>query len=134
MTAIIVTDSVLVPVGQEDNPCVGCGACCAFFRAAFHSLECASIGGTVPDETVEQVTPHLVVMKGTYSPNPRCINLTGEIGKNAFCSGYATRSSTCSDGFPGSYQFGEHNDRCDRARAKHGLRALTQADWPNFKP
>lgn len=136
MTTIIATDSTQTfkpAAGHEGNPCVGCGACCAFFRAAFHSLECESLGGTVPDHTVEQITPHLVVMKGTTGSNPRCINLTGEIGKSAFCTGYTTRSSTCRDEFPGSYQYGEHNERCDRARAKHGLRPLTPEDWINFK-
>lgn len=129
MTTLIATDNIVVPSGQERNPCVGCGACCSFFRASFHWLECESAGGTVPDDTVEQISPHLVAMKGTAQSNPRCINLRGEIGKNGFCGGYATRSSSCRDGFPGSYQFGEKNERCDKARAKHGLRPLTIEDW-----
>lgn len=122
-------DNIIVVSKAPKNPCVGCGSCCAFFRAAFHSLECISVGGTVPDETVDQITPHLVVMKGTNQANPRCINLTGTIGKDAYCSGYSTRSSTCSEAFPGSFQFGEHNERCDKARAKHGLVPLTPEDW-----
>lgn len=130
MTEIITSDKIKRPVGQEGNPCVGCGACCAYFRASFHWLECESGGGTVPDDTVVQISPHHVAMKGTeVSKTPYCVNLQGVIGQDAFCGGYATRSSSCRDGFPGSYQFGEHNERCDKARAKHGLRPLTAADW-----
>lgn len=130
MTSIIVSDKIKVPEGQENNPCVGCGACCAYFRASFHWMECESAGGTVPDDTVVQVSPHHVAMKGTDSSTaPYCINLTGTIGKDAFCGGYATRSSTCRDGFPASYEDGEKNERCDKARSKHGLRELTPADW-----
>lgn len=133
MTEIIASDKVVTPVGQEHNPCVGCGACCAYFRATFHWMECASAGGTVPDDSVVQVTPHRVAMKGTDSAtSPYCINLQGKIGESAFCGAYSTRSSTCRDNFPGSYQFGEKNERCDKARAKHGLRPLTPADWTNY--
>lgn len=85
MTAIIVSDKIKVPEGQENNPCVGCGACCAYFRASFYWKECVSGGGTVPDDTVVQVGQHLVAMKGTDSSKaPYCINLTGTIGKDAF--------------------------------------------------
>lgn len=125
MPNIITTDKIK----EDKNPCVGCGACCAFFRATFHWLECLSGGGTVPDDTVVQITPHIVAMKGTEVSNtPHCINLKGVIGETGHCGGYLTRSSTCRD-FPASYQYGEHNERCDKARIKHGLRVLNSSDW-----
>lgn len=127
MTKIIVSDK---PVGQENNPCVGCGACCAYFRASFYWRECVSGGGTVPDDSVVQISNHMVAMKGTDSSKaPYCTNLQGVIGETAYCGAYVTRSSTCRDDFPASYQFGEKNERCDKARAKHGLRELVPADW-----
>lgn len=129
MTTIIVSDKLQVPEGQENNPCVGCGACCAYYRASFYWGECVSGRGTVPDDTVVQISPHHVAMKGTEGSSPYCINLTGVIGENAFCSGYATRSSSCRDDFPASFENGERNERCDKARTKHGLRELTPADW-----
>lgn len=130
MTAIIASDKIKLPEGQEGNPCVGCGACCAFFRASFHWLECESAGGTVPDDSVVQISPHLVAMKGTASAKaPYCTNLRGVIGETGHCGAYQTRSSTCREGFPGSYENGEKNERCDKARAKHGLRPLVASDW-----
>jgi len=30
------------------NPCLSCGACCAFFRASFHWLETAAAYGLPP--------------------------------------------------------------------------------------
>lgn len=132
MTAIIASDKTefKVPEGQENNPCVGCGACCAFYRASFHWLECVSGKGTVPDETVVQISPHHVAMKGTdSSSSPYCINLTGKIGESAYCSGYETRSSSCREDFPASFEFGERNERCDQARKKHGLQPLTPENW-----
>lgn len=89
MTDIIVTS-------KEKNPCVGCGACCAFFRVSFHWLEAQSAGGTVPDEDTVAITqPHLIAMKGIDTANdPRCVNLVGTIGKDSQCSKYETRSSS----------------------------------------
>lgn len=120
----------LIVTSKTKNPCVGCGACCAFFRVSFHWLETQSAGGTVPDEdTVAINQPHLIAMKGTdAAKDPRCVNLVGTIGKDSQCSKYETRSSSCRD-FDGSYQFGIKEPRCDRARAKHGLRELTPTDW-----
>ena len=76
----------------------------------------------------EQVTPHMVAMKGTNQKSPRCIALTGEIGRSVACSIHTVRSSVCR-AFPASYSDGEHNVDCDRARARVGLVPLTLADW-----
>lgn len=106
------------------SPCTSCGACCAFFRVSFFWGECQSSGGTVPDNTVEVVTPSLVAMIGTSQPNPRCEKLAGDIGDDVRCTMYEQRSSSCRD-FDASWENGVHNPRCDDARAKHGLPPLT---------
>lgn len=120
---VIASDKV-----SNKNPCVGCGACCAFFRVSFHWLECESAGGTVPDDDIEQLNHHMVAMKGTNKSNPRCVNLSGVIGKDSQCSKYETRSTSCR-GFDASYENGVHEERCDKARIKHGLKPLTANDW-----
>lgn len=122
--------TVIIATSKEKNPCVGCGACCAFFRVSFHWMECKSAGGTgtVPDENTEQVNFHHVAMKGTTGANPRCIKLEGELGKDAKCSDYDNRPTPCRD-FDASWQFGEHEPRCDKARLSHNLPLLTKDDW-----
>ncbi len=106
------------------NPCIACGACCAFFRASFYWTEAdATAGGSVPQELTHQLTPHLVVMKGTDSSQPRCVCLRGTIGEQVQCAIYPLRSSVCRD-FPFAWQDGIANERCDRARAAWGLPPL----------
>lgn len=106
------------------NPCLECGACCAFFRASFHWSESdAALGGPTPPELTVKVTPHLVAMRGTAGNPPRCIALHGEIGKAVRCSIHPQRPSPCRE-FQASWVDGVHNERCDRARAAHGLPPL----------
>ena len=62
-------------------------------------------------------------MRGTDRSSPRCIALEGEIGRAVHCSIYAKRASPCRD-FQASWVDGIHNERCDRARAVHGLPPL----------
>ena len=108
----------------EYNPCITCGACCAFFRASFYWAETnASPDGTVPLELTEKLTPFRCVMKGTNKPKPRCTALLGKIGKSVRCAIYPLRSSICRD-FKYSYENNIHNPNCDRARAAHGLPPL----------
>lgn len=113
---------------MRPHPCLRCGACCAYFRASFYWGETVSLGGTVPDELVEQVTPFLVAMKGTNEVKPRCVALSGEIGGEIGCSIHPVRASVCRD-FPPSYEDGTPNERCDKARVLHGLPPLTPDDW-----
>lgn len=106
------------------NPCINCGACCAHFRASFYWSEAdPAFGGTVPPDMVEKLNDRFVVMKGTWTTQPRCIALSGTIGETVGCSIYAERSSVCRE-FPYSWQDGEHNPRCDKARAAWGLAPL----------
>ncbi len=106
------------------NPCITCGACCAFFRASFYWTEAdEQTGGTVPAHLTEPLTPHLVAMKGTTTAAPRCVCLQGTIGEQVHCSIYPQRSSTCRE-FPYSGENGQPNERCDKARAAWGLPPL----------
>jgi Fe-S-cluster containining protein len=106
------------------NPCLSCGACCACFRASFHWLETtAAPGGATPAELTTPVTRHRVAMRGTDQKNPRCIALDGAIGHSVRCNIYEWRATPCRD-FQASWTDGQHNERCDRARAVHGLPPL----------
>lgn len=109
---------------SEYNPCISCGACCAHFRASFYWSEADPVaGGTVPPELVDKLNDRFVVMKGTNCGTPYCVSLSGTIGEQVGCTIYPLRSSVCRD-FPYSWQDGEHNPRCDQARAAWGMPPL----------
>lgn len=111
------------------NPCLSCGACCAFYRASFYWGEANDVTPDgVPIELTEELTSLYRVMKGTNSAAPRCVALEGEVGRHARCAIYARRSSTCRS-FKASWQDGTPDDRCDRARAAYGLPPLTPESW-----
>ncbi len=109
---------------EAANPCITCGACCAYFRASFYWAETdVSAGGTVPADLTEKLNDFRALMRGTNGTNPRCIALLGQIGQSVGCSIYALRASVCHD-FKMSWENGIHNDRCDKARAAWGLPPL----------
>jgi Fe-S-cluster containining protein len=108
---------------SDTSPCTSCGACCAFFRVSFFWGECASAGGTVPDDLVEEISPHRVAMKGTNEKKGRCQSLAGTVGESVGCEIYEQRSNPCRD-FDASWSNGEPNSRCDAARAAHGLEPI----------
>lgn len=111
------------------NPCLTCGACCAFFRASFYWAETtAGSSNGVPEHLTEKINDFRVQMKGTRGEKPWCIALTGEIGRNVQCSIYEQRASVCRD-FPPSLLDGVVNERCDKARQAHGLKPVTPNDW-----
>jgi Fe-S-cluster containining protein len=114
---------------MENNPCLECGACCAFFRASFYWAECddATPGG-VPESMTEKLSDFRRVMKGTNRPNPRCMALNGIIGRKVFCGIHPRRASVCRD-FAASWIDGRHNADCDRARAHWGLGPLSPDAW-----
>lgn len=115
------------------HPCIGCGACCAFFRVQFYWRE-ANKGESdhvVPAGMFEElaVSSHFRCMKGTARKHhPKCVGLNGRIGHDACCSMYPFRPSPCRD-FKASYSDGRHYPRCDEARKAHGLRPLQREDW-----
>ncbi len=109
---------------EASNPCISCGACCAYYRASFYWAEAdETLGGTVPIELTEKLNDFRRVMKGTSRKSPRCIALLGEIGKSVRCSIYEQRASVCRD-FDLSWLNGVHNERCDQARIAWGLEPL----------
>ena len=110
------------------NPCLSCGACCATFRVTFYRGEATSGLGSVPEELVSTVTPVRVAMNGTNTVNPRCVALAGAIGVATVCTIHQNRPSTCRE-FTPSWEAGEPEDGCDRARLAHGLFPLTPVDW-----
>ena len=111
------------------HPCLRCGACCAFFRVAFHWSEAdLSLGGLVPPELTEKLDHHRLIMQGTHAAPIRCIALQGTIGKSAPCSIYERRPSVCREVQP-SWESGQPSVQCDKARLAHGLPLLTLLDW-----
>ncbi|CNF20202.1 ferredoxin [Yersinia enterocolitica] len=110
-------------MSAEINPCVSCGACCAYFRVSFYWSEAKNGGGTVPSAMTEQVTPFISCMSGTNGKSSRCIALQGEVGQSVSCSIYDDRPPPCHE-FEQSGAAGIHNPYCDRARAHYGLPPL----------
>ncbi|MGN2398423.1 YkgJ family cysteine cluster protein, partial [Klebsiella quasipneumoniae] len=49
---------------SEINPCMTCGACCAYFRVSFYWAEADDAGGLVPAALTEPLTPFLRCMSG----------------------------------------------------------------------
>ncbi|MBU9831112.1 MULTISPECIES: YkgJ family cysteine cluster protein [Rahnella] len=110
-------------MSEMNNPCMTCGACCAYFRVSFYWAESEEAGGRVPQALTEQVTPFLSCMQGTGSKSPRCIALEGEVGQSVSCSIYLNRPSPCRE-FDQSGLNDVSNSACDRARAHYGLPPL----------
>ena len=100
------------------NPCVTCGVCCASFRVDFSVMETQAEGGSVPDGLTVAVTSGTVRLRGTDHSPPRCAALTGRVGERMACGIYEWRPSPC-------LEFEAGSDACERARARHGLPALT---------
>lgn len=122
-----------------DNPCIQCGACCAFFRVSFYWEESslANPEKGVPQTLTEELSEFLQCMKGTNQPHPRCVALCGKIGEKVSCSIYAQRSSSCREfGLHteqgGLEANGENLIRCNEARKAWNLPPLTRTDLRLF--
>lgn len=120
-----------LPDVPSANPCLSCGACCAFFRCSFYWREGddATPGGG-PVVLTEDISQHRRAMRGTNQRQPHCVALAGVVGVSAGCSIYDRRPTTCRIFVP-SWFNGEPNVDCDRARAAHGLPPLTPDAWRN---
>jgi Fe-S-cluster containining protein len=81
------------------------------------------LGGVTPPELTIKITPHLVAMQGTLQSPPRCTALEGDIGQTVSCKIYEQRPSPCRE-FRPSWEDGDRSERCDQARAAHGLPPL----------
>jgi len=102
------------------NFCLGCGACCSYFRIYFPSSERAEQGGFVTIDSSALYSKKTAYMKGTKTFKGKCIGLTGEIGKSVSCTIYENRPNVCRD-FPVILADGRQNPRCMRARKYFGL-------------
>lgn len=100
------------------NPCLNCGACCAFFRVSFYWGEVHS-DFAVPEALTEPISHSRLAMRGTNQPGPRCVALEGEVGGCASCAIYEHRPSPCRD-----FEAYDPGGACNRARAAHGLPPL----------
>jgi hypothetical protein len=115
---------VAASASDAENPCLNCGACCAHFRVSFYWSEADSTaGGQTPPGLSVKLTPYLSAMRGTDQVPPRCVALEGDIGKRVRCAIHPLRPSPCRD-FRASWVDGLRSERCDRARAAHGLPPL----------
>ncbi|MEA9389441.1 YkgJ family cysteine cluster protein [Acerihabitans sp. TG2] len=120
-------------MSNDDNPCMDCGACCAYFRVSFYWGEYLGSEGSrgngdsiiVPEDFTEPLSPFLCCMKGTNQRQPRCQALSGQVGKSVRCTIYASRPSPCRE-FNRAGEQGQPNDACDRARAQYNLPPLSK--------
>jgi Fe-S-cluster containining protein len=123
---------------STENPCVKCGACCAFFRVVFFwreaedNSDCGIDGDyRVPLHLTEDLDPFRRCMSGTTEKKGnRCVALQGRVGENATCQIYENRPSPCR-AFSASYVDGKQNKRCNEAREAHGLKPLKLTEWNN---
>jgi Fe-S-cluster containining protein len=115
------------------HPCQECGACCAYYRVSFYWREAEDTlegrSAPVPKELTDDRDVFYRSMKGTSSKHhSRCVALEGKVGQHVSCGIYTMRPSPCRD-FEASFEHGEHQPRCDEARAKYGLPPLTRRDY-----
>lgn len=111
---------------QENlHECMTCGMCCSYFRVSFYHGELDEMPmGCVPTPMTEKLNDTRACMKGTSQKNPRCIALSGEIGKRVACTIYENRPSPCRE-FNIYLEDGQPNPDCQRLRATIGLPPLS---------
>jgi Fe-S-cluster containining protein len=95
--------------------CTDCGACCETFRVSFYWAEAEARG--IPSNLVQRLNPLMSCMAGSNSETPRCQALHGAVGQGVACMIYDARPAPCRELQPG-------DDKCNRARLRHGLPAL----------
>jgi Fe-S-cluster containining protein len=78
----------------KSNPCVSCGACCAYFRVSFPKPG-PEDRANVPADLIEPLDQTRVCMKGTNRDDPRCAALKGEISVEVKCGIYDRRPAPC---------------------------------------
>lgn len=118
-------------VPDDENPCLTCGACCAYFRILLNWTEVDEFHPDgVPETMTARVTDYLRVMLGTDEPPTRCIALEGEVGVSVRCKIYEKRCSMCREFSPLFWDDGTPNEACDRARAAFNLCPLKRPATP----
>jgi len=95
------------------NPCLSCGACCAFSQEwPRFTLETES--------EISAIRAALVDERGMRCVGDRCSALEGEVGVKTSCKVYDVRPQVCRSCAAG-------DPECNLARAKFGLPALAAA-------
>jgi len=114
-----------VEIEAAENPCLACGACCAYFRVSFYFGELNDQPqGWVPVELTSKVNDFRAAMKGTEKGGARCIALRGEVGQSGIhCAIYANRPTTCRE-FDPWLADGTPNPDCQQLRVRFGLTPL----------
>lgn len=124
ITTITEDGRVFTDMSGQDNPCVGCGACCSKFRVSFYHGELSDMPmGWVPVEMTTKINSVYACMQGTEQGNSKCIALTGTIGQEVGCSIYDKRPSPCKE-FNVWDINGVPNPKCQELRAKINLPLL----------
>jgi hypothetical protein len=100
----------------DPSTCLSCGACCSHFRVSFYWQEAEQRG--IDPASVSQISPWQVCFRGTGEHPVRCVNLEGDVGREAACRIYDQRPTPCR-----SVEIGD--EKCDQARVAHGLLRLT---------
>ncbi len=117
-----------------DNPCLRCGACCAYYRVSFYWSEADPfLAGPVPLDLTEPLNPYRSVMRGTTTHPARCVALDGCIGNQVSCTIYDRRPSPCRELEPWDAE-GQPDEKCTRARAAHGLPPLDPGEGKPISP
>ena len=114
------------------HPCQKCGACCSSYRVTFQPSEMLEHNFNVPTEYAVAISKDAMALRFENPKKLRCSALEGKIGKFVGCKIYENRPSPCRN-FKASFEDGTHNIRCDQARARMRLPALTRADWEQQK-
>ena len=110
---------------SQPNPCMCCGACCAFYRISFDSSEVDDFpGGMIPLNLTIKLNQKRSAMRGTETRPHRCKALCGKIGQSVHCDIYDRRPSTCREFFS-LWEDDMINSLCDRARVTYGLMPLS---------
>jgi Fe-S-cluster containining protein len=76
---------------EEQNPCLSCGACCAYYPFYWGEGDDAA-ENDVPHHLTKKMDFNRGMMPGTGGPEPRCIALLGTIDKLR-CMIYERRAS-----------------------------------------
>lgn len=97
-----------------DNPCQGCGACCAYSAnwPRFSTEDDAALG-LIPEALVNDR------QSGMRCERDRCCALEGNVGVATACAIYAVRPEVCRSCEPG-------DPECNLARRRYGLRPLPE--------
>ncbi len=109
---------------SEINPCMTCGACCAYFRVSFYWAEADDAGGLVPSALTRTADPFPALHERHQSAPETLRGLSGGYRRRRslhYCKKLGLRRVA---EFAMSGENGEENDACNRARARYGLPPL----------